>query len=280
MEPPPTAKNHVSLELRALIEQFLHGQGSPESLAEAILASEPASVAEGLRIDRDRRRRCGYAEVIYGEGKSCQAIRVAIDTLLQTEPEALVTRLDPTFVPELQAQYAYLRWSAESRCLRVNQLCPPLPPQASSQQMVHSASQELVAEVAVVSAGTTDRKIALEAAETLAWMGVACRVVEDVGVAGPYRLIPHLPALRRCQAIVVVAGMEAALASIVAGHVAVPIIAVPTSVGYGANFGGLAALLSMLNSCAANVSVVNIDAGFKGGYIAGMIAKGARTVAD
>ena len=106
-------------------------------------------------------------------------------------------------------------------------------------------------------------------------MGCGVDLVQDVGVAGPHRLPAHLDRLQAADCVVVVAGMEGALPSVVAGYLSVPIIAVPTSVGYGANFGGVAALLSMLNSCAANVSVVNIDAGFKGGYLAGMIAQAA-----
>ena len=126
-----------------------------------------------------------------------------------------------------------------------------------------------------MTAGTSDLPVAEEAIETLRWMGVEVNRVHDVGVAGPHRLPVHLDKLRPAQAVVVVAGMEGALPSIVAGHLSVPIVAVPTSVGYGASLGGIAALLSMLNSCAANVAVVNIDAGFKGGYLAGMIAQSA-----
>jgi len=111
----------------------------------------------------------------------------------------------------------------------------------------------------------------LEALETLAWMGVQTVLIQDIGVAGPYRLMSQVPLLEKMAAIVCVAGMEGALPSALGGYVRCPVIAVPTSVGYGANFSGLAALLSMLNSCAANVSVVNIDAGFKGGYMAGLI---------
>jgi NCAIR mutase (PurE)-related protein len=117
--------------------------------------------------------------------------------------------------------------------------------------------------------------VAEEARETADWTGANVNLIADVGVAGPHRLPERLSEFADANAIVVVAGMEGALPSVVAGHVAVPVIAVPTSVGYGASFGGLAALLSMLNSCAANVSVVNIDAGFKAGYLAGLIA--ART---
>jgi NCAIR mutase (PurE)-related protein len=127
-------------------------------------------------------------------------------------------------------------------------------------------------QVAVVSAGTTDMAIALEARETLAWFGVPTILFQDVGVAGPFRLIARVSQLRSCAAVIVVAGMEGALPSVVGGQVGVPVIAVPTSVGYGTNFGGLTALLGMLNSCAANVTVVNIDGGFKAAYVAGLIA--------
>jgi NCAIR mutase (PurE)-related protein len=129
--------------------------------------------------------------------------------------------------------------------------------------------------VAVVTAGTGDLPVAEEARETLAWMGIETTMVFDVGVAGPHRLHEHLHKLQDVDAAVVIAGMEGALPSVVGGHVACPVIAVPTSVGYGMSLGGLAALLGMLNSCAANVTVVNIDAGFKGGYVAGLIASRA-----
>ena len=154
------------------------------------------------------------------------------------------------------------RWNHLAKTLRVNNSQAPLDPDE-----VKSSKR-----VAVVTAGTTDQPVAAEARETLAWMGVESVLIQDVGVAGPYRLLSRVPDLRKCSVVVCVAGMEAALPSALAGHVACPVIAVPTSVGYGANLGGVAALLSMLNSCAANVTVVNIDAGFKGGYIAGLIA--------
>jgi NCAIR mutase (PurE)-related protein len=129
--------------------------------------------------------------------------------------------------------------------------------------------------VAIITAGTSDLLVAEEARETALWTGARVTMIHDAGVAGPHRLTENLPLLRDADAVVVVAGMEGALPSVVGGHVACPVIAVPTSIGYGASFGGVAALLSMLNSCAANVAVVNIDAGFKGGYVAGLIAKNA-----
>ena len=124
----------------------------------------------------------------------------------------------------------------------------------------------------VITAGTSDKPVAEEVCETLRWMGIACENLTDVGVAGPHRLPEQAHRLRDADAIVVVAGMEGALPSVVGGYVDCPVVGVPTSVGYGANLGGFSALLSMLNSCASNVTVVNIDAGFKGAYIAGLIA--------
>jgi hypothetical protein len=125
----------------------------------------------------------------------------------------------------------------------------------------------------IVTAGTSDLPVAEEARETALWTGAEVTLIQDVGVAGPHRLIVNLPLLQAADAVVVVAGMEGALPSVVGGYVACPVIAVPTSIGYGASFGGVAALLGMLNSCASNVTVVNIDAGFKGGYLAGLIAR-------
>jgi hypothetical protein len=135
----------------------------------------------------------------------------------------------------------------------------------------HEASRK--GKVTIVTAGTSDLPVAEEARETALWTGAEVQLIQDVGVAGPHRLTANLALLQGADAVVVVAGMEGALPSVVGGYVACPVIAVPTSIGYGASFGGVAALLAMLNSCASNVTVVNIDAGFKGGYIAGLIAK-------
>jgi NCAIR mutase (PurE)-related protein len=212
-----------------------------------------------VRLDRDRRRRCGFAEVVYGEGKSADTLQRVITQLLQDGEEAFVTRIAPAAVVELLPIFPQARHHAQARTLRV---CPVgfQPPAKQGK-------------VAIVTAGTTDLPVAEEARETLDWMGVSTDLICDVGVAGPHRLPEQLPRILGNDAIVVVAGMEAALPSVVAGYVNCPVIGVPTSVGYGANFGGLAALLSMINSCAAHVVVVNIDAGFKGGYVAGMIAR-------
>jgi NCAIR mutase (PurE)-related protein len=140
-------------------------------------------------------------------------------------------------------------------------------------RLEHRTDKTRCGMVAVITAGTSDRPVAEEAIETLGWMGCETDLIVDVGVAGPHRLQEQRERFAHADAIVVVAGMEGALPSVVGGCVSCPVIAVPTSVGYGASFNGIAALLGMLNSCAANVTVVNIDAGFKGGYIAGLIAR-------
>lgn len=213
-----------------------------------------------VSLDADRQRRCGYPEVIYGEGKPAETIAQILQAQTQRGEEGLVTRVDPEAATELLQRLPAARHNAVARTLRLRPEGAPAPPQAG--------------QVAVITAGSTDLPVAEEAAETLEWMGVGVTRVNDVGVAGPHRLPERLADFESADAIVVVAGMEGALPSVVGGYVGCPVIAVPTSVGYGANLGGVAALLSMLNSCASNVAVVNIDAGFKGGYLAGLIATG------
>ena len=219
-----------------------------------------------VQLDIGRRDRCGFPEVIYGEGKTKETILKILRTFAEKNVDALVTRIDNEKGKFLQQQFAAsghsIRYNTTARTFR---LFPTEPMQA-----------ELHGKVAIVSAGTSDAPVAEEARETALWTGAEVVFVQDVGVAGPQRLQAKLPLLSDAAAVVVVAGMEGALPSVVGGYVACPVIAVPTSIGYGANFGGLAALLGMLNSCASNVTVVNIDAGFKAGYVAGLIAKGAK----
>jgi NCAIR mutase (PurE)-related protein len=227
--------------------------------ASAISAAQATCNLGDVQLDLDRRRRCGYSEVIYGEGKSLASLQRALSRLMAEGEEALATRISPLMAEELRNHFPHLRYNEQARTVRM------LP----SPHLERPRSGR----VAVVTAGTTDLPVAEEARETLDWMGVTTDLILDVGVAGPQRLPAQLHRIIGNDAVVVVAGMEAALPSVVAGHVNCPVIGVPTSVGYGANLGGVAALLSMINSCAANVVVVNIDAGFKGGYVAGMIAK-------
>ncbi len=220
------------------------------------LASGNAAETDLATVDLDRAARCGFPEVIFGEGKSAETIFSIASQLLRSNQRVLATRVDQAKAEILCEQLHDARYNEVARTLRVDV----------------GKAQELVGHVAVITAGTSDLPVAEEARETLDWMGVRATMVHDVGVAGPHRLPERLAEFAEADAIVVVAGMEGALPSVVGGYVPCPVFAVPTSVGYGANFGGLTALLAMLNSCASNVAVVNIDAGFKAGTLAGLVA--------
>ncbi len=209
------------------------------------------------QLDLDRQRRCGYPEVVYAAGKSIDTLDKIYRRLIAEQVDVFSTRVSPEQAEALTPRFAGARYNPASRTIRI--------PRAGEEP-------KRAGFVAVITAGTSDLPVAEEARETLDWMGVGSALIQDVGVAGPHRLPARLHEFVHADAIVVVAGMEGALPSVVGGYVGCPVVAVPTSVGYGANLGGVAALLSMLNSCAANVTVVNIDAGFKAGYVAGLIA--------
>lgn len=218
----------------------------------------PTRQSSAVTIDLDRQRRCGFPEVVFGEGKNAETLATILERLTVAGAPILATRVDAEKGSQLLQRFPGATYNPLARTFRIPLGSPP--------------DRARAGRVAVISAGTSDLPVAEEVRETLDWMGVETTMIHDVGVAGPHRLPAHLDQLQDVLAVVVVAGMEGALPSVVGGYVDCPVIGVPTSVGYGANFGGIAALLSMLNSCAANVTVVNIDAGFKGGYIAGMIA--------
>ena len=209
-----------------------------------------------VRVDLDRQRRCGFPEVVFGESKSAETLAAIFRRQLEAGQPVLATRVSAEKSGLLAREFPEGQYNSAGRTFRIDRA-----PEAGRPGLV-----------AIVTAGTSDIPVAEEVRETAEWMGAGTDLIVDVGVAGPQRLQAELHRITIADAVVVVAGMEAALASVVGGHVACPVIAVPTSIGYGASFGGIAALLGMLNSCAANVSVVNIDAGFKAGYIAGMIA--------
>lgn len=251
-------------QARQLAQAFLSGEIPLNRLIPA-LAQTTAAWSADASVDLDRASRCGLPEAIYGAGKSAEQILKIVQRLVDAGQAVLVTRIDPTAAETLSRSWPNGVYRPLARTWRLGSLPAPI---------ANSASTPHHREVVVVTAGTTDLPVAEEALETLSWMGVAHKSIQDVGVAGPFRLLARSPELQQAACVVVVAGMEGALPSAVAGYVSVPVIAVPTSVGYGANLGGLAALLSMLNSCAAHVAVVNIDAGFKGGYLAGLIARG------
>jgi NCAIR mutase (PurE)-related protein len=217
------------------------------------------------QIDLDRRRRCGFPEVVFGQGKSVTALEKIFCAILASGSEVLATRISPEQAEPLGKYFPAGRYNATGRTFRVPLATATAGP-ATAADLGH---------VAIITAGTSDLPVAEEARETAEWMGVRVTLIADVGVAGPHRLPARLSEFATADAVVVIAGMEGALPSVVGGYVDCPVIGVPTSIGYGASLGGVAALLSMLNSCAANVTVVNIDAGFKGAYVAGLIARNA-----
>ena len=245
-------------EVEQLAGQLLQRQIGVSEFLDHIQSAALSIELDDATLDLDRRRRCGFSEVVYGEGKSIETLAGIFQAMIDQGEDVLATRVASEKASALASQFPTATFNEQARTFRI-----PNPTSTPSPR----------GQVAVVTAGTSDRPVAEEARETLDWMRVHVSVIQDVGVAGPHRLTPHLSSLRKADAIVVVAGMEGALPSVVGGHVACPVIAVPTSTGYGAHLGGIAPLLGMLNSCAANVAVVNIDAGFKGAYLAGLIAR-------
>lgn len=215
------------------------------------------------RVDTHRELRCGHPEVIYGAGKTPLQILEIARTILDSHDRLLVTRVSDDAARLLALELPRSKHDATARTITVE-------PQGGIEQR---------GLVLVVCAGTSDLPVAEEAAVTARMCGAKVEMLCDVGVSGIHRLLAHTALLQSAEALVVVAGMEGALPSVVGGLVDRPVIAVPTSVGYGASFGGIAALLAMLNTCASGVAVVNIDNGFGAGYMAAMInaraAKGA-----
>lgn len=239
--------------------------------AEQFLNSLQSSMSHSLHdttVDLDRDRRCGYPEVVYGENKTVDSLRQIFECQIERGQPVLATRVSAEKAAELTPLFADARYNPIGHTIRI---------ETDEQRNQHADRDDSESPMVVIAtAGTSDLAVAEEARETVEWMGVTCQLIQDVGVAGPHRLPAHVATLRSAEVVVVAAGMEGALPSVVGGYVACPVIAVPTSVGYGAAFGGVAALLGMLNSCAANVTVVNIDAGFKAGYLAGLIANRTR----
>ena len=244
-------------KLRELLESVKAGQLSVD-LAVERLNFAPVADLGYANVDLQRRERCGFPEVIFCEGKTCEWVEGVVRKLIQARQDCLATRVS-------DAQAAHL----------LN-----LFPEAQQDRVARTfwlpaSTNSPAGRVAVVTAGTSDLPVAREAVVTAQALGCRASLLADVGVAGIHRLLRHRDRLADADAIVVVAGMDGALPSVVGGLVDCPVIAVPTSVGYGAAFQGLAPLLTMLNSCSANVVVVNIDSGFKGGYVAALIARRA-----
>lgn len=219
------------------------------------LSMLPYEEMDFAKVDHHRHMRVGFPEVIFGHGKTIEQIVTIAGRLITSSNKLLITRVDEAVYTAVKEKIPDAVFSPAGRTIVVNR----------------DQNRTQVPGVMVVTGGTADIPIAEEAAITAELMGNEVGRVFDVGVAGLHRLFVKLPEIRKAHVLVVVAGMEGALPSVVGGLVSIPVIAVPTSIGYGANFEGLAPLLAMLNSCAPGVSVVNIDNGFGAGYIAGMI---------
>jgi len=239
--------------LLGLLMRVQDGTISPDEALEhlAVLPFEPL---DGARVDLHRALRQGVPEVVYGEGKTATQIASIMRVLLERSGRAVATRVGP-----------------EKAAAVLDQLPEALYADAARMLVADPAPLGRRPGVAVLAAGTSDLPVAAEAALTAEVLGNEVLRIDDVGVAGLHRLVPVLPEIRASRAVVVVAGMDGALPSVVGGLVSAPVIAVPTSVGYGASFGGMAALLTMLNSCSPGVAVVNIDNGFGAGVLAAMI---------
>jgi hypothetical protein len=207
-------------------------------------------------IDHHRSLRKGFPEVIFGEGKSAEQIIAIMERMLVQETVVLVTRVDPQKAQAVCGRFAEALYHAAPRLL----VCRTAPVAVKGRGTI-----------LVIAAGTSDLPVAMEAFLTAEAMGNRVARIIDVGVAGIHRLFQHREEIEAASVLIVVAGMEGALPSVVAGMVSRPVIAVPTSVGYGVSLGGLTALFAMLNSCSSNVAVVNIDNGFGAGYMAAMI---------
>jgi NCAIR mutase (PurE)-related protein len=207
------------------------------------------------RVDTGRKSRQGFPEVIFGAGKTRAQVTGIFEKLAAQNPNVLVTRTDADTYGELRNVCTEAEWHESANLVRV----------------FRDKTELGVGEIAVVTAGTSDIPVAEEAALTAETMGNRVTRIWDAGVAGIHRILAERELLKQARVVIVAAGMEGALPSVVGGLVSVPVIAVPTSVGYGASFNGLAALLGMLNSCSSNVTVVNIDNGFGAGFVASLI---------
>jgi NCAIR mutase (PurE)-related protein len=219
------------------------------------LRNLPFEDLDFARIDHHRALRCGFAEVVFGQGKTDEQIEDIFQRLAATGTNVLATRVPPSAARRIRTRFPNAEYHELPRALTLRQ----------------RARCESAGFIGVVAAGTGDLPVAEEARVTAELMDQSTQTFYDVGVAGLHRLLAESVDLRRANVLIVVAGMEGALPSVVGGLVEAPVIAVPTSVGYGASLGGIAALLAMLNTCAAGVSVVNIDNGFGAGYQAAMI---------
>ncbi|MDY6936268.1 MAG: nickel pincer cofactor biosynthesis protein LarB [Cyanobacteriota bacterium] len=247
--------------LQSLLKAVAAGEIAPELALDRLKPLTFESIDDFAKIDRYRRDRTGFPEVIWGQDKTCEQIARIMDVMRQDDKVVMATRVSPPIYEQLQEKVPDVSYYPVARiCAIVPERPMPTHP----------------GRIVLLCAGTSDLPVAEEAAVTLELSGFQVKRITDVGVAGIHRLFAHQQEIAQADVAVVVAGMEGALPSVVAGLVACPTIAVPTSVGYGASFNGLAPLLTMLNTCAPGIGVVNIDNGFGAAVLAGQILRTGR----
>ncbi|MDM7921370.1 MAG: nickel pincer cofactor biosynthesis protein LarB [Pyrinomonadaceae bacterium] len=241
-------------DIQQILEQFRAGELDDAAAAERIkhLSFEDIGFA---RVDHARAARQGFPEVIFGLGKTPEQIAGVFEKLIERAPNVLITRATPEVYGVIRNIHTEAEWHESARLIRV----------------FRDKTDLGTGEITVCTAGTSDIPVAEEAALTAETMGNRVQRIWDAGVAGVHRILAERERLQNSRVVIVCAGMEGALPSVVGGLVSVPVIAVPTSIGYGASFGGVTALLGMLNSCSSNVTVVNIDNGFGAGFTASLI---------
>jgi len=243
-------------EVEKLLTDVKTGKTSVDDALD-VLRNFPYTDLGFARIDHHREIRTGYPEIVYCAGKTVEQVKEIFRVMSERENNAVGTRASQEMYDAVKSIIPEAVYYKVARIISVQKKKPPTPDSL----------------IAVITAGTSDMPVAEEAAVTAELLGNNVLRIYDAGVAGIHRLVDKLPEIRKCKVVIVIAGMEGALASVVGGLVDKPVIAVPTSVGYGANFGGISALLAMLTSCSSGVTVVNIDNGFGAAFSASMINK-------
>jgi NCAIR mutase (PurE)-related protein len=247
--------------IETLLKAVAIGEISPDKAFAQLKNLSFETVGDFAKIDHHRQLRTGFPEVIWGEGKTLEQLIGIMQTMIKRSPLVMATRINASIAEQLQAEVEGLGYYPQARICALGQL-----------------KTKYKGKIGILSAGTADLPVAEEAAVTAQLCGFTILRLWDVGVSGIHRLFSHRQLLQEADVLIVVAGMEGALPSVVAGIVDCPVIGVPTSIGYGASFGGIAPLLTMLNSCAAGVGVVNIDNGFGGAILAGQILRRANQI--
>lgn len=248
-----------SSDIKTILELFSSGGLSADSAVKQIKSLSYEDIGH-TKVDHARVSRQGFPEVIFGFGKTKEQIVAIYERLIERSPNVLITRTTAEVFGDIRNVTSDAEWHESAKLIRI----------------IRDREPKGTREIAVVTAGTSDIPVAEEAALTAEAMGSRVVRIWDVGVAGVHRIIAQRETLQNASAVIVAAGMEGALPSVVGGLVSVPVIGVPTSIGYGASFGGVAALLGMLNSCSSNVTVVNIDNGFGAGFVASLIDRKAK----